>query len=130
MGTQYGTLSEHEEQEMKMDELKRRIWTDRLRLWSLKKQQRDLSTASAAEKQPVQQAAEVSRLKKNARAHDSILKYMLKMMDSCKAQGFVYSFIPENGWPVSGSSDNLRPWWKKKMKVDIDGPAALSEVLR
>lgn len=67
MGTQYGTLSGHEEQEMTMDELKRRIWRDRLRLRSLKKQQRDLPTASSAEKQPVQQVAEVSLRKKTAR---------------------------------------------------------------
>lgn len=55
---------------------------------------------------------------------------MLKMMDSCKAQGFVYGFIPENGRPVSGSSDNLWPWWEEKVKFGIDGPAAVSEFLR
>ena len=34
-------------------------------------------------------------------------EYMLKMMEVCKAQGFVYWIIPEKGKPVTGASDNL-----------------------
>ncbi|GFP91154.1 protein ethylene insensitive 3 [Phtheirospermum japonicum] len=62
-----------------------------------------------------------------SRAQDGILKYMLKMMEVCKAQGFVYGIIPEKGKPVSGASDNLREWWKDKVRFDRNGPAAISK---
>ncbi|KAI3781148.1 hypothetical protein L2E82_11150 [Cichorium intybus] len=63
------------------------------------------------------------------RAQDGILKYMLKMMEVCNAQGFVYGIIPENGKPVSGASDNLRPWWKEKVRFYKNGPAAIAKHL-
>ncbi|CAA2976916.1 EIN3-like family [Olea europaea subsp. europaea] len=56
-----------------------------------------------------------------AQAQDGILKYMLKLMEVCKARGFVFGIIPEKGKPVSGSSDNLRTWWKEKVKFDKNG---------
>eukprot|EP00850_Spirogloea_muscicola_P001231 SM000004S15101 [mRNA] locus=s4:1273790:1276907:- [translate_table: standard] len=65
--------------------------------------------------------------KKMSRAHDGILKYMLKMMEVCKAQGFVYGIIPEKGKPVGGSSENLRAWWKDKVRFDRNGPAAMAQ---
>lgn len=49
------------------------------------------------------------------------------MMEVCKAQGFVYGIIPEKGKPVSGASDNLREWWKEKVRFDRNGPAAISK---
>ncbi|KAF8680767.1 hypothetical protein HU200_045613 [Digitaria exilis] len=61
-----------------------------------------------------------------SRAQDGILKYMLKMMEVCNAQGFVYGIIPENGKPVTGASDNLRAWWKDKVRFDRNGPAAVA----
>ncbi|KAJ7536959.1 hypothetical protein O6H91_12G089800 [Diphasiastrum complanatum] len=62
-----------------------------------------------------------------SRAQDGILKYMLKMMEVCKAQGFVYGIIPEKGKPVSGASDNIRAWWKEKVRFDRNGPAAIAK---
>lgn len=62
-----------------------------------------------------------------SRAQDGILKYMLKMMEVCKAQGFVYGIIPEKGKPVTGASDNLREWWKDKVRFDRNGPAAIAK---
>ncbi|KAE8735506.1 Protein ETHYLENE INSENSITIVE 3 [Hibiscus syriacus] len=62
-----------------------------------------------------------------SRAQDGILKYMLKLMEVCKARGFVYGIIPEKGKPASGSSDNLRAWWKEKVKFDKNGPAAIAK---
>ncbi|BAH91847.1 Os02g0689132 [Oryza sativa Japonica Group] len=50
---------------------------------------------------------------------------MLKMMEVCNAQGFVYGIIPEKGKPVSSASDNLRSWWKEKVRFDRNGPAAI-----
>ncbi|XP_074314317.1 ETHYLENE INSENSITIVE 3-like 3 protein [Silene latifolia] len=66
-----------------------------------------------------------ARRKKMSRARDGILKYMLKLMEVCKARGFVYGIVPEKGKPVSGSSDNLRAWWKEKVKFDKNGPSAI-----
>lgn len=62
-----------------------------------------------------------------SRAQDGILKYMLKLMEVCKARGFVYGIIPEKGKAVSGSSDNIRAWWKEKVKFDKNGPAAIAK---
>ncbi|PIN15684.1 hypothetical protein CDL12_11666 [Handroanthus impetiginosus] len=62
-----------------------------------------------------------------SRAHDGILKYMLKMMEVCKAQGFVYGIITEKGKPVTGASDNLREWWKEKVRFDRNGPTAITK---
>lgn len=74
-----------------------------------------------------QHSSEESKRKKMARAQDSILRYMLKMMEVCNAQGFVYGIIPEKGKPVIGASDNLRQWWKEKVKFDRNGPAAIAK---
>ncbi|KAL8529394.1 hypothetical protein ACS0TY_006715 [Phlomoides rotata] len=52
---------------------------------------------------------------------------MLKMMEVCKAQGFVYGIIPENGKPITGASDNLRAWWKEKVRFYHNGPAAIAK---
>ncbi|MCD9561307.1 protein ethylene insensitive [Datura stramonium] len=65
--------------------------------------------------------------RRRCRAQDGILKYMLKMMEVCKAQGFVYGIIPEKGKPVTGASDNLREWWKDKVRFDRNGPAAIAK---
>jgi ethylene-insensitive protein 3 len=64
--------------------------------------------------------------KKMSRAQDGILKYMLKMMEVCNAQGFVYGIVPEKGKPVTGASDNLRAWWKEKVRFDRAGPAEIA----
>ncbi|GAB2210112.1 hypothetical protein Droror1_Dr00015367 [Drosera rotundifolia] len=71
------------------------------------------------------QTQEQTRRKKMSRAQDGILKYMLKMMEVCKAQGFVHGIISEKGKPVTGASDNLYEWWKKKVRFDRNGPAAI-----
>lgn len=52
---------------------------------------------------------------------------MLKMMDVCDIRGFIYGIIPETGKPTSGSSDNLRGWWKERVKFDRNGPAAIAK---
>ncbi|KAH7431657.1 hypothetical protein KP509_08G059300 [Ceratopteris richardii] len=79
------------------------------------------------EKPKQKQSHDQARRKKMSRAQDGILKYMIKMMEICKAQGFVYGIIPEKGKPVSGASDNLRAWWKEKVKFDKNGPAAIAK---
>ncbi|KAI3794619.1 hypothetical protein L1987_37251 [Smallanthus sonchifolius] len=114
---------DYSDEEMDVDELERRMWRDRMLLRRLKDQSKCKDVDNTKQRQSQEQA----RRKKMSRAQDGILKYMLKMMEVCKAQGFVYGIIPENGKPVSGASDNLRAWWKEKVRFDRNGPAAISK---
>ncbi|CAL1376714.1 unnamed protein product [Linum trigynum] len=109
------------------------MWKDRLRL---QKFEENRGTAAATTKELALKPEtascssstskqEASRRKKMARAQDSILKYMVKIMEVCKGQGFVYGIIPEKGKPVSGSSDSLRSWWKEAVRFDHSAPEAI-----
>ncbi|KAF7013971.1 unnamed protein product [Triticum aestivum] len=118
-----------------IEELERRMWRDRMRLKRLKELQQRQSQrpdgGAAASKgrprRPPSQQDQQARRKKMSRAQDGILKYMLKMMEACSAQGFVYGIVPENGKPVGGASDNLRAWWKEKVRFDRNAPAAIAK---
>ncbi|KAM3398177.1 ETHYLENE INSENSITIVE 3-like 3 protein isoform X1 [Capsicum galapagoense] len=114
------------DEEIDPEELERRMWKDRVKLKRLKERQK-LAAQQAAEKQKNKQTTDQARRKKMSRAQDGILKYMLKLMEVCKARGFVYGIIPEKGKPVSGASDNIRGWWKEKVKFDKNGPAAIAK---
>ncbi|KAL5733764.1 hypothetical protein ACOSQ2_033456 [Xanthoceras sorbifolium] len=115
---------DYSDEEMDVDELERRMWRDRMLLRRLKEQNKGKEGVDNAKQR---QSQEQARRKKMSRAQDGILKYMLKMMEVCKAQGFVYGIIPEKGKPVSGASDNLRAWWKEKVRFDRNGPAAITK---
>lgn len=114
------------DEEIEAEELEKRMWKDRVRLKRIKERQK-LAIQQAAEKQKAKSTTDQARRKKMARAQDGILKYMLKLMEVCKARGFVYGIIPEKGKPVSGASDNIREWWKEKVKFDKNGPAAIAK---
>ncbi|KAK6925682.1 Ethylene insensitive 3 [Dillenia turbinata] len=114
------------DEEIEAEELERRMWKDRIKLKRIKEKQK-VAAQQAAEKQKPKQTSDQARRKKMSRAQDGILKYMLKLMEVCKARGFVYGIIPEKGKPVSGSSDNIRAWWKEKVKFDKNGPAAIAK---
>eukprot|EP00252_Welwitschia_mirabilis_P016995 TRINITY_DN37797_c0_g1_i1.p1 TRINITY_DN37797_c0_g1~~TRINITY_DN37797_c0_g1_i1.p1 ORF type:complete len:629 (+),score=155.19 TRINITY_DN37797_c0_g1_i1:638-2524(+) len=118
----YDELSD---EDIDVEELEKRMWKDRIRYKKLKEEQK--AKDQNGEKPKYKQSQEQARRKKMARAQDGILKYMLKMMEVCKAQAFVYGIIPEKGKPVSGSSDNIRAWWKEKVKFDKNGPAAIAK---
>ncbi|XP_022899388.1 protein ETHYLENE INSENSITIVE 3-like [Olea europaea var. sylvestris] len=115
---------DYTDDEIDVDELERRMWRDKMRLKRLKEMSKGKEGDDAAKQQ---QSQEQARRKKMSRAQDGILKYMLKMMEVCKAQGFVYGIILEKGKPVSGASDNLREWWKDKVRFDRNGPAAIAK---
>lgn len=85
------------------------MWRDRLRLKRIKEQQKQ---KEINERPKHKESREQARRKEISRALDGILKYMLKMMEVCKAQGFVYDFIPDKGKPASGASDNIWAWCK------------------
>ncbi|WCJ36957.1 ETHYLENE INSENSITIVE 3-like 3 protein [Euphorbia peplus] len=114
------------DEEIEPEDLEKRMWKDRIKLKRLKERQKRLAE-EAAEKQKPKQTSDQARRKKMSRAQDGILKYMLKLMEVCKARGFVYGIIPEKGKPVSGASDNIRAWWKEKVKFDKNGPAAIAK---
>ncbi|KAK8544959.1 hypothetical protein V6N13_066273 [Hibiscus sabdariffa] len=115
---------DYSDEEIDVDELERRMWRDKMRLKRLKDQSKGKEGIDTAKQR---QSQEQARRKKMSRAQDGILKYMLKMMEVCKAQGFVYGIIPEKGKPVTGASDNLREWWKDKVRFDRNGPAAIAK---
>ncbi|KAF6158734.1 hypothetical protein GIB67_040248 [Kingdonia uniflora] len=113
------------DEEIESEELERRMWKDRIKLKRIKEKQK-FEAEQAAEKLKPKQTSDQARRKKMSRVQDGILKYMLKLMEVCNARGFVYGIIPEKGKPVSGASDNIRAWWKEKVKFDKNGPAAIS----
>lgn len=118
---------EMSDSEMDEDALLYRIWRDNIRLKRLRRKKMNaLRDPNEAEQKPVQ-TKELARKKKFSRAQDAILRYMLKTMEACNAQGFVYGIIPENGKAVTGASDNLRGWWKEKVRFDRNGPAAVAK---
>ncbi|XP_057739763.1 ETHYLENE INSENSITIVE 3-like 5 protein [Arachis stenosperma] len=67
--------------------------------------------------------------KKMSRAQDSVLKYMVKIMEVCKARGFVYGIVCEDGKPITGSSDSLRKWWKEDIRFEQTAPKAIAKYL-
>lgn len=114
------------DEEIEAEDLEKRMWKDRIKLKRIKEREK-IAAQQAAEKQKPKQTSDQARRKKMSRAQDGILKYMLKLMEVCKARGFVYGIIPEKGKPVSGASDNIRAWWKEKVKFDKNGPAAIAK---
>ncbi|KAG6600639.1 putative ETHYLENE INSENSITIVE 3-like 4 protein, partial [Cucurbita argyrosperma subsp. sororia] len=113
---------EEQEEEISYDDLKKRMWKDRQRLKKMK-ENRDHEEFEWAARE------EASRRKKMSRAQDSILKYMDKIMESCKAQGFVYGIVPEKGKPITGSSESLREWWQDKVRFEQDAPLNIANLL-
>ncbi|XP_010546410.1 PREDICTED: ETHYLENE INSENSITIVE 3-like 5 protein [Tarenaya hassleriana] len=110
-------------EEISYDDLKKRMWKDRLLMRKFKQQKRVDAVAAAARR------PEASRRKKMARAQDSVLKYMMKIMEECKARGFVYGIVPEKGRAVIGSSDSLRRWWKENIQFNRTAPTAICDYL-
>ncbi|KAF5727565.1 protein ETHYLENE INSENSITIVE 3-like isoform X1 [Tripterygium wilfordii] len=117
---------EESDDDIDVETLERRMWKDKMRLKRLREQQA-APPVEGVDVAKQRQSQEQARRKKMSRAQDGILKYMLKMMEVCKAQGFVYGIIPEKGKPVTGASDNLREWWKDRVRFDRNGPAAIAK---
>ncbi|CAH8357444.1 unnamed protein product [Eruca vesicaria subsp. sativa] len=122
-----GGEEEEEEEEISYNDLKRRMWKDRNLMEKLKQQKRHNNNTDVVSLST--HRAEASRRKKMARSQDSVLKYMMKIMEVCKAKGFVYGIVPEKGKPITGSSDSLRRWWKENVQFDQNAPNAVSDYL-
>ncbi|QHN81696.1 hypothetical protein HN51_058415 [Arachis hypogaea] len=117
------TATTAEDEIIDYEDLKKRIWKDRVLLQKMKEK---LNMDESDNKKAKQEA---SRKKKMSRAQDSVLKYMVKIMEVCKARGFVYGIVPENGKPITGSSDSLREWWKENIRFDQTAPKAIAKYL-
>ncbi|KAL6656249.1 hypothetical protein ACP70R_007075 [Stipagrostis hirtigluma subsp. patula] len=127
-GIQNLTENDVSDEEIEPEDLARRMWKDRIRLKRIKERQQMLALQQAElEKSRPKPISDQALRKKMSRAQDGILKYMLKLMEVCNARGFVYGIIPDKGKPVSGASDNIRAWWKEKVKFDKNGPAAIAK---
>ncbi|KAF0898007.1 hypothetical protein E2562_001690 [Oryza meyeriana var. granulata] len=127
-GSENLTENDVSDEEIDAEELARRMWKDKIKLKRIKERQQKLALQKAAlEKSKTKRLSNQALRKKMARAQDGILKYMLKLMEVCNARGFVYGIIPDKGKPVSGASDNIRAWWKEKVKFDKNGPAAIAK---
>lgn len=111
------------DEEIEAEELERRMWKDKVKLKRLKEREKQLAAQQALQKHQISDQAKRKRM---SRAQDGILKYMLKLTQNYNARGFVYGIVPETGKPVIGASDNLRAWWKEKVKFDKNGPAAIA----
>jgi len=125
-GIQNLTENDVSDEEIDAEELERRMWKDKIRLKRIQERQQKLALQQAELEKP-KKMSDLALRKRMARAHDGILKYMLKLMEVCNARGFVYGIIPNEGKPVSGASDNIRAWWKEKVKFDKNGPAAIAK---
>ncbi|XP_008798325.2 ETHYLENE INSENSITIVE 3-like 3 protein [Phoenix dactylifera] len=121
------TENDVSDEEIEPEDLAKRMWKDTVKLKRIKERKKLAAQQASSEKLKPKQASEQARRKKMSRAQDGILKYMLKLMEVCNARGFVYGIIPEKGKPVSGASDNIRAWWKEKVKFDKNGPAAIAK---
>ncbi|GAB2277729.1 ETHYLENE INSENSITIVE 3-like [Dionaea muscipula] len=123
--------------------LKRRIWRDKWLLAKLKQQRRLLTGGGKKLGEEdinirynnnnnnyyyYYYAKQERARRKRRREQDGMLaNFFLKMMEGCKAQGFVYGIITDMGKTVTGSSENLREWWKEKVRFDRNGPAAIAK---
>ncbi|KAI3938837.1 hypothetical protein MKW98_018294 [Papaver atlanticum] len=67
------------------------------------------------------------RRKKLVTTQNGILRDMLQMMEVCNAQGFVYGIILENGKSATGASDNLREWWRGKVRFSRNAPVVIEK---
>ncbi|XP_057739470.1 putative ETHYLENE INSENSITIVE 3-like 4 protein [Arachis stenosperma] len=117
------TIATAEDETINYEDLKKRIWKDRILLQKMKEK---LNMDESENKEAKQEA---SRKKKMSKAQNSVLKHMVKIMEVCKARGFVYGIIPEKGKPVTGSSDSLREWWKEDIRFDQTAPTAIAKYL-
>lgn len=115
-----GEEDEDEDEEISYEDLKKRMWKDPMYMQKLKQkceiEELELSTRE-----------EASRRKKMSRAQTSILKYMVKIMEACNAQGFVYGIVPKEGKAVIGSSESLRKWWKEQIRFNHYAPVAIAK---
>lgn len=126
MSDNQNKVNEVSDNEMDEDALLYRIWRDNIRLERLRRKKMNAPNDPNEAVKPAQ-TEELARKKRFSRVQDAILRCMLRTMEDCNAQGFVYGIIPENGKTVTGASESLRGWWKEKVRFNHNGPAAVAK---
>ncbi|KAJ0975568.1 hypothetical protein J5N97_017533 [Dioscorea zingiberensis] len=77
-----------------IEQLEARIQRDKALLKKLKESERNKAKKLAGNQVKTrEQALEEAQRKKLSRAHDTILKTMIKVMEDCNAQGFIYGVV-------------------------------------
>ncbi|KAJ0969866.1 hypothetical protein J5N97_022743 [Dioscorea zingiberensis] len=116
------------EERNEIEELEVRIQRDKALLRRLERKREEHSKGIQQEINKLEeQALEEAQRKKLSRAQDTILRTMIKVMDDCNAQGFIYGIVSESGKATGGSSDSLREWWKERVRFDRNAPLAVSK---
>ncbi|KAJ0975565.1 hypothetical protein J5N97_017530 [Dioscorea zingiberensis] len=111
-----------------IEQLEARIQRDKALLKKLKESERNKAKKLAGNQVKTrEQALEEAQRKKLSRAHDTILKTMIKVMEDCNAQGFIYGVVSDSGKAIGGSSDSLREWWKERVRFDRNAPLAINK---
>ncbi|KAJ7945383.1 Ethylene insensitive 3-like protein [Quillaja saponaria] len=97
---------EEEAEEISLDEPKKRMWKDRMHLEKLKNKKHDKEEADIDHDEPQTLVKQEASRRKMSRAQDSILQYMVKIMEIYKAQCFVYWIVPDKGKPEPSMEQN------------------------
>lgn len=122
--TSLGTLLEGgaTNNKTKMEMLEERIQSDKASLKLLKEIMRQQAN-------PKRQCElhELARERKARRLHNKILKSMVKLVQEDLAQGFSFGIVTNHGKSIVASSENLREWWKEKVKFQENAPRAIEK---
>ncbi|XP_008792545.2 protein ETHYLENE INSENSITIVE 3-like [Phoenix dactylifera] len=108
----------NDEVEMKM--LQERIQSDKASLQLLKEK-----TRQQANRKKQRELQELARRRKATKLHNKILASMVKLVQEDLAQGYSFGIITNHGKSIVASSDNLREWWKEKVKFQVNAPRAI-----
>ncbi|AES59695.1 ethylene insensitive protein [Medicago truncatula] len=103
--------------ELTIEELEARICNDKMLLKKMKEERSKRDNTTSLEQRKTKTMARAQE-RSNSQLTHNVNRYMIKMMEVCDARGFIYGVIPHEGKPMSGSSENLRGWWKDIVKFE------------
>ncbi|XP_029120761.2 uncharacterized protein [Elaeis guineensis] len=108
--------------EMEMKMLEERIQSDKASLQLLKEKMRH-----QANPQKQCELQELARRRKARRLHNKISNSMAKLVREGLAQGYCFGIVTNDGKSIVASSENLREWWKEKVKFLENAPRAIEK---
>ncbi|XP_045822405.1 ETHYLENE INSENSITIVE 3-like 2 protein [Trifolium pratense] len=116
-----------EEKDLSIEEVEEMICKHKkhLRMLKYKRRRGECSKSTRNSLDQLEQLKLKLNRKTMFRAQDGVLRYILKMMESCDARGFVYGIVLKDGKTISGSSESLRAWWKEEVRFDKNASLAI-----
>ncbi|CAJ2639165.1 unnamed protein product [Trifolium pratense] len=116
-----------EEKDLSIEEVEEMICKHKkhLRMLKYKRRRGECSKSTRNSLDQLEQLKLKLNRKTMFRAQDGVLRYILKMMESCDARGFVYGIVLKDGKTISGSSESLRAWWKEEVRFDKNASVAI-----